>query len=213
MPRSLKLYIAGVVTLSAIALVVATFVFPARVARNRVASARSGCRLTPSQLDRSSLGIAFWTVLTLIASALPVDCRTARNKPSQWHRSRGDDARWPRRRRMGRSPRHDRDARGSRTDPLVRHPCQSRWRRRCRRLSRASCSLAYCRSSTRASRTTSSLSFVATMVAAAVFFVLNAGDRRALLALRTGQSITIGHRRATFERPRSTTSPWLRSGG
>jgi len=68
MPRSLKLYIAGVVTLSAIALVVATLVFPAE---RQIALVVSGDGLTPSNSE-ILLGVAFWTVLTLIASALPV---------------------------------------------------------------------------------------------------------------------------------------------
>jgi putative nucleotidyltransferase with HDIG domain len=66
MPKSLRVYIAGVVALSAIALGVATLVFPAdpRIAPGFQAG------------DSSSLGIlggvAFWTLLALIASALPV---------------------------------------------------------------------------------------------------------------------------------------------
>jgi HD-GYP domain-containing protein (c-di-GMP phosphodiesterase class II) len=74
MPRSLKIYIAGVVTLSAFALVVATFVFPAdpRIALVPTRDALSiGDATRPSQLE-ILIGIAFWTVVTLITSALPV---------------------------------------------------------------------------------------------------------------------------------------------
>jgi len=72
MPRSLKIYIAGVVTLSAFALVVATFVFRAdpRIALNL---SDPGDRVSggPSQLEMA-LGIGFWTILALTTSALPV---------------------------------------------------------------------------------------------------------------------------------------------
>ena len=68
MPRSLALYIAGVVVLSAIALVAATLVFPAdpRIAIkvDLAAPSTSGLEI--------ALGIGFWTTLTLITSALPV---------------------------------------------------------------------------------------------------------------------------------------------
>ena len=74
MPRSLKIYVIGVVTLSGVALVVATLVFPAEDFP-RIA-------LTPTDLNGQGtstptsfevwLGITFWIVLTLIASALPV---------------------------------------------------------------------------------------------------------------------------------------------
>jgi len=68
MPRSLKIYIAGVVTLSAIALVVATLMFPAEAG----IALRLGQALgKPSQLE-IALGVAFWIVLTLVTSALPV---------------------------------------------------------------------------------------------------------------------------------------------
>jgi putative nucleotidyltransferase with HDIG domain len=71
MPRSLKIYIAGVVTLSAVALVVATFVFPAdpRIALSVVefGSGTSGSR----QLE-ILIGVGFWTLVTLVTSALPV---------------------------------------------------------------------------------------------------------------------------------------------
>ena len=75
MPRSLKVYIAGVVTLSAVALVVATLLFPAddsRISRSTLSHVPGArCRRDPSQLEILA-GVAFWTVLTLVASALPV---------------------------------------------------------------------------------------------------------------------------------------------
>ena len=72
MPRSLKFYIAGVVALSAVALVAATLVFPIdpRIAlgisdpRVRTATCQHSFRLLP--------GVAFWILLTLVTSALPV---------------------------------------------------------------------------------------------------------------------------------------------
>jgi HD-GYP domain-containing protein (c-di-GMP phosphodiesterase class II) len=70
--RSLKLYIAAVVTVSAVALAVATFVFPVDT---RVAVSLPFPEGIASS-DRSALdtafGITFWTVLTLVTSALPV---------------------------------------------------------------------------------------------------------------------------------------------
>ena len=67
MPRSLKLYIAGVVALSAIALLAATLVFPVdpRIALGYVSSAAP----TDAQI---ALGMGFWMALTLVTSALPV---------------------------------------------------------------------------------------------------------------------------------------------
>jgi len=72
MPRSLKVYIAGVVTLSAVALVVATFVFPTdpRIALRLSGQGESGLG-HPSNLELA-LGVGFWTLLTLVTSALPV---------------------------------------------------------------------------------------------------------------------------------------------
>ena len=72
MPRSLKIYIAGVVTLSALALVVATFVFPVDPSialRLPIAGATEAS--VPSTLELA-LGVGFWTVLALTTSALPI---------------------------------------------------------------------------------------------------------------------------------------------
>src|SRR5687768_17353763 len=69
MPKSLRLYIATVVTISAIALVVATFVFEAKdPIALRVWTSPSQAALPIEIL----LGISFWTVLALVASASPV---------------------------------------------------------------------------------------------------------------------------------------------
>ncbi len=66
MPRPLKLCIAGVVALSAFALVAATLVFPARVG---IAPTMSGGIASEADI---LLGVAFWTLLTLLGSAFPV---------------------------------------------------------------------------------------------------------------------------------------------
>src|SRR6476659_529075 len=76
MPRNLKLYISGVVTLSALALLVATRLFPAeaRIALTFTVANIPGVAENapdPTQLQIFA-GIAFWTVLTLLASAFPV---------------------------------------------------------------------------------------------------------------------------------------------
>ena len=76
MPRSLRVYIAGVVTLSALAPGVATLWFGAdpRIALTMSPADLPGfdaVRLEPTQLQLFG-GIAFWTLLTLVASALPV---------------------------------------------------------------------------------------------------------------------------------------------
>jgi HD-GYP domain-containing protein (c-di-GMP phosphodiesterase class II) len=68
MPRSLKLYIAGVVVLSALALLAATLVFPIDP---RIALRLGPATSSPSSLE-IGLGFLFWTILTLITSALPV---------------------------------------------------------------------------------------------------------------------------------------------
>src|SRR3954454_25121684 len=66
MPRNLKLYIAGVVTVSALALLVTTLVFP--VAPNYPIAA-------PFEAFGSSdplVGLVFWFGVTLLASAVPI---------------------------------------------------------------------------------------------------------------------------------------------
>ena len=69
MPRSLKAYIAGVVALSAIALVAATLVFPADPSiAIRIGGDQTG---TPLPVEILA-GVAFWILLTLVSWALPV---------------------------------------------------------------------------------------------------------------------------------------------
>ncbi len=67
MPKSLKLYIAGLVTIGVIALVAASLVFPVRSDIAIDIDGRPGA--SPAELVA---GIAFWTLLTLFASALPI---------------------------------------------------------------------------------------------------------------------------------------------
>src|SRR3954463_7622036 len=66
MSTPLRAYIVGVVTLSAVALLVATFVFPADMA------IQVPILPTPNQDVEVLVGLAFWVVMTLVASALPV---------------------------------------------------------------------------------------------------------------------------------------------
>src|SRR5947207_5454529 len=68
MPKSLKLYIAGVVTLSAVALGVTTLLIHARDAI--AISVPAGSTIPHEVLTLA--GIVFWMLLTLVASALPV---------------------------------------------------------------------------------------------------------------------------------------------
>ena len=64
MPKSLSIYIAGLVTVGALALAITSFVIPVD----------SHIRLNVFESERLDIvgGIAFWTGLTLLASALPV---------------------------------------------------------------------------------------------------------------------------------------------
>jgi len=69
MPKSLKLYIVAVVALGAIALAVTTYLyFPPNAAIAIGHDTSNGAPSTASLL----LGVAFWTVLALVGSALPV---------------------------------------------------------------------------------------------------------------------------------------------
>lgn len=67
MPRSLKLYIAGLVAAGAFALVAAGFAFPIDP---RIAILFNGSR-SATEVERL-LGVGFWVIVTLLASALPV---------------------------------------------------------------------------------------------------------------------------------------------
>jgi hypothetical protein len=64
MPKSLSIYIAGLVTVGALALGITSFVIPV--------DAHIGLPLFGSESLNILGGIAFWTALTLLASALPV---------------------------------------------------------------------------------------------------------------------------------------------
>lgn len=68
-PRSLKLFIALLVAGSAIALVATSFAFPLNET-NRIALELDGVQ--GSTLAESSLGVLFWILAALLASALPV---------------------------------------------------------------------------------------------------------------------------------------------
>jgi putative nucleotidyltransferase with HDIG domain len=67
MPRSLKLYVAAVVAIGALALVAATFLFPPKPG---IAIPLDAFASNPA--IGYFLGIAYWVVLTLIGSAFPV---------------------------------------------------------------------------------------------------------------------------------------------
>src|SRR5688572_26218261 len=72
MSRSLKLYIAGLVSLSAVALLLTSFVF----ARDDslVLGMRREIAIVPNTESEALvlMGLAFWTIITLFAGALPV---------------------------------------------------------------------------------------------------------------------------------------------
>ena len=112
MPEVLKVYITGVVTLSAIALVAATLCFPRiRASRIDLPAALAGRAHRRPTNCRSSLGVAFWTLLTLLASALPVRA-PAGYAPGRRHRAdRCGDVPGARRSAVGRRDRDHRDAR------------------------------------------------------------------------------------------------------
>jgi HD-GYP domain-containing protein (c-di-GMP phosphodiesterase class II) len=71
MPKALKLYIIGLVTTSAVALVVTSFVFAGRP--DLIFGMRPGIALS-QPVDAISVlaGLAFWTLVALAASAMPV---------------------------------------------------------------------------------------------------------------------------------------------
>ena len=68
MPKSLKLYVAVVVVIGALALVAATFVFPPKPGIAIDLPGSSGSPTTPEY----ALGVLYWIALTLIGSAFPV---------------------------------------------------------------------------------------------------------------------------------------------
>ena len=68
MPKSLKLYVAVVVVIGALALVAATFLFPPKPGIAIDLPGSSGSPTTPEY----ALGVLYWIALTLIGSAFPV---------------------------------------------------------------------------------------------------------------------------------------------
>ena len=190
MPRSLKLYIAGVVSAErACARCSRLLCLPADRS-DRARFGIDGSRHRPSRpTDSCVCGLAFWTVLTLVASALAGPA-AARHpvRPSRSHRS---SQRWPWAARPSAgwvaADRNDRDPRAA----WARSLGTGRWRttpESCFRPSLAALSCEVVRR--RADRCLRRIDFVATMVGAAVFFV---PERRCLrpcvVALRTGQSV------------------------
>lgn len=70
MSKSLRIYIAGVVAMGAFALVATTLVFPANEMIAIRVTTQTGSLPTSFEI---LLGVLFWTTITLIASALPVE--------------------------------------------------------------------------------------------------------------------------------------------
>jgi len=188
MPRSLKLYIAGVVTLSAVALVVATFVYEANPA---IALGLGGILGTTSESAEILLGIAFWTGLTLIASALPVRLPMGTQQavamaPVLAAITLGGPAVGGWVAALGSTEVRELRARIPWYGTLANHaglvlPA----------IAAGMARLALIEIAGDGRSGNLGLEFLATMVAAAVFFVLNAALAGTLLALRTGQPITI----------------------
>jgi putative nucleotidyltransferase with HDIG domain len=186
MPKSLKLYIAGVVTLSAIALVVATLVFPPSPC---IALDFGTTCIAQPESSRIALGIAFWTVLTLIASALPVRLPQGTHQAvamapvlaaialggpavGGWVAALGSTEG---RELRGRIPWY-----GS----LANHAGIA-----LPAIAAGIARLGFIEATTSGRNDVLWLDFAATMVAAAVFFVLNVALAGTLLGLRTGRSV------------------------
>src|SRR5215213_7452981 len=72
MSRSLKLYIAGLVSVSAFALVLTSFVFAQSPERVLGMRPEISVPLGVSREADAIAGLIFWTVITLFAGALPV---------------------------------------------------------------------------------------------------------------------------------------------
>ena len=108
MPRKLKLYITGVVATGAVALIATTLLFPV----DPTIAIASGFEV--SRRLRRLGGLAFWIVVTLLASALPV--RMPRGTMFAVSISTAHGGHHPRRTHggcLGWPARHDRDARDS----------------------------------------------------------------------------------------------------
>jgi putative nucleotidyltransferase with HDIG domain len=186
MPKALKTYIFGVATLSVLALGAATLAFPPdkRIGINFAL----GLGTSDGNVD-VFLGIVFWTLITLVASALPVKlprgtqqgvamapviAAIALGGPAVggWVAAIGSTEV---REIRGRIPWYGTVANHA---GLVLPAIVAGVTRQ-----------AIVAAADPASNTFLIVDFVATMAAAAVFFVLNAGMAGSLLALRTGQRI------------------------
>jgi len=187
MPKALKIYIFGVATLSAVALGAATLAFPAGEAiALDLGSNGSGSNGSVDIL----FGVAFWTVLTFVASALPVKLPRGTQQGvamapviaamtlggpavAGWVAAIGSTEV---RELRGRIPWYGTVA--NHAGILLPAILAGVTRQAILRLADAT------------GNTFLALDFVATMVAAGVFFVLNAGMAGTLLALRTDERIT-----------------------
>jgi putative nucleotidyltransferase with HDIG domain len=186
MPKSLKLYIAGVVVLSAVALVAATLVFPATpgIALNVAIDA------PVLGLDvRALLGVAFWTGLTLVASALPVRLPLGTQQavamaPVLAAISLGGPAVGGWVAALGSTEMREVRGRIPWYGTLANHAGLT-----LPAIAAGLARLAVINVADSAHSGNPVVDFVATMVAAGVFFVLNAALAGALLGLRTGQPI------------------------
>ena len=217
MPRNLKLYITGVVTLSAIALVVATRLFPpeSRIALTFAVGNIPGVTVAagePSQLQILA-GIAFWTLVTLLASACPR--RASSRVPSRGcpRANRGGDV-------VGRScsgglgrgDRYHRNAGASRTNPVVRIAHQPR-----RGNPAGRSSVGWFRFRFAADFGTGRVVYRCELcrngLGAIVLVGLNVAIASGLLALRTGQSfasvLTVDSREAVFSSLALAPLGWL----
>lgn len=183
MPKSLRIYIAGVVTLSAFALGVATLLFPAD---QRIAT---GFDFTGSSTAGILIGVAFWTLLTLIASALPVTLPQGTQQavamaPVLAALSLGGPAVGGWVAALGVTEMREVRGRIPWYGSLANHaglvlPA----------VAAGIVRLAVVEVSVQAGYSSLVLDFAATMIAAAVFFALNAALAGALLALRLGRPI------------------------
>ena len=135
MPKSLKLYVATVVVIGALALVAATFLFPPKPAIAIDLPGPTGVRL---RLEYA-LGIA---VLDRAHADRVGVSGSAAPRHATGSRDRSDHGvavpRWTRSRWLGRRDRHDGASRTSRSHPLVRDPRKSRGVSCCPRSSRVS---------------------------------------------------------------------------
>ena len=176
MPKSLRIYVAGLVTAGALALAITSFVIPVD------SHIRLGV-LGSEGLDVLA-GLAFWTGLTLLASAMPVQMPrgflvATSIAPIVAAMSVGR----PHRGRVGRAHRDDRIPRTLRSSQMVWHagqPCGTR----------DPCDRRWARPSDRSVRPDAGrvqypvLDFAATLLGALLFSVLNVSFTAGVVALR-----------------------------